>query len=545
MGNLLFFFTFAFKISFYLCSSEFEGGKNRKRTSYFHFQFSLARGSVNACYTSLFFLLKLCKGREMQINAGLFILLPVVLQQTSSARTDKIIYGLLNGHVQISPSLSGSFQEVIWHFGVNKVAEWDSLTNKPDYYPPFKGRTHLEKNATLSIENLTEKDSGGYSVDMHINEKVQTQQFTIEVIRPVSKPNITAKCNETQCSLSCEGDSTVREYSWSINGRVGSWSNTAERLLIWRNESLEYVCKVRNPKSEEESEPFVIEPLSDTKQYMGVPSSEASTDPAAKNGASDVDNESETEKITENSEGGKTIRDKPVPSEDPAAKGASDVDNELETEKITENSEGGKTIRDKPVPSEDETPDKKQNEEPESKRIPSTSDDETLKQPEDTQYTSEADPAAKGASDVDNELETVKITENSEGGKTIRDKPVPSEDETPDKKQNEEPESKRIPSTSDDETLKQPEDTQYTSEADPAAKNGASDVDNESETEKITENSEGGKTIRDKPVPSEDETPDKKQKEEPESKRIPSTSDDETLKQPEDTQTTTEADDVP
>ncbi|XP_069035294.1 protein IWS1 homolog A-like isoform X4 [Lepisosteus oculatus] len=443
----------------------------------------------------------------MQINAGLFILLPVVLQQTSSARTDKIIYGLLNGHVQISPSLSGSFQEVIWHFGVNKVAEWDSLTNKPDYYPPFKGRTHLEKNATLSIENLTEKDSGGYSVDMHINEKVQTQQFTIEVIRPVSKPNITAKCNETQCSLSCEGDSTVREYSWSINGRVGSWSNTAERLLIWRNESLEYVCKVRNPKSEEESEPFVIEPLSDTKQYMGVPSSEASTDPAAK--------------------------------------GASDVDNELETEKITENSEGGKTIRDKPVPSEDETPDKKQNEEPESKRIPSTSDDETLKQPEDTQYTSEADPAAKGASDVDNELETVKITENSEGGKTIRDKPVPSEDETPDKKQNEEPESKRIPSTSDDETLKQPEDTQYTSEADPAAKNGASDVDNESETEKITENSEGGKTIRDKPVPSEDETPDKKQKEEPESKRIPSTSDDETLKQPEDTQTTTEADDVP
>nr|XP_015220030.1 PREDICTED: pregnancy-specific beta-1-glycoprotein 8-like isoform X1 [Lepisosteus oculatus] len=272
----------------------------------------------------------------MQINAGLFILLPVVLQQTSSARTDKIIYGLLNGHVQISPSLSGSFQEVIWHFGVNKVAEWDSLTNKPDYYPPFKGRTHLEKNATLSIENLTEKDSGGYTVDMHINEKVQTQQFTIEVIRPVSKPNITAKCNETQCSLSCEGDSTVREYSWSINGRVGSWSNTAERLLIWRNESLEYVCKVRNPKSEEESEPFVIEPLSggrmhlililpvvillitllsfavkygrngDTKQYMGVPSSEAST-------------------------------------------------------------------------------------EPESKRIPSTSDDETLKQPEDTQTTTEAD----------------------------------------------------------------------------------------------------------------------------------------------------------
>ncbi|MBN3311572.1 PSG8 protein, partial [Atractosteus spatula] len=175
---------------------------------------------------------------------------------------DEIIYGLLNGHVEISPSLSGSIQDVIWQFGVNKIAEWDSSINKPEYYPPFAGRTHLEKNATLSIKNLTEEDSGGYTLNVDINGIVQTQEFTIEVIRPVSKPNITARCNETQCSLSCESDSTVREYSWSINGREGSWSNTAEKLLIWRNEILEYVCKVRNPKSEEESEPFVIEPPS-------------------------------------------------------------------------------------------------------------------------------------------------------------------------------------------------------------------------------------------------------------------------------------------
>ncbi|XP_024299514.2 uncharacterized protein LOC112266356 isoform X1 [Oncorhynchus tshawytscha] len=106
-------------------------------------------------------------------------------------------------------------------------------------------------------------DSGDYSVEF--NSKLLNKTYTLSVIKAVPKPTITSSCNpdKTSCTLTCEGNTTDAEpvtYSWKVG--EGVWEDLDKQINVNKSDtgkstnSYKYICKMKNPVSEEVSDPI-------------------------------------------------------------------------------------------------------------------------------------------------------------------------------------------------------------------------------------------------------------------------------------------------
>ncbi|XP_039994557.1 SLAM family member 9-like isoform X2 [Xiphias gladius] len=190
-----------------------------------------------------------------------FRLLSVLLLNSASAQNTNVFFpegGTLNLSLPVSEALSS----VLWKHNGNLVVEM--VNSDLEYYGRFENRTTLNQNTgRLEIKNITEADSGSYSVE--INNKVQSQGYDVTVLKKVPKPEVVVRpltCAPAleRCSLSCEGDTrgdgTVT-YSWKQGD--GEWKQEERSITIANSEEIKGVktfsCRMNNPVSEAESEP--------------------------------------------------------------------------------------------------------------------------------------------------------------------------------------------------------------------------------------------------------------------------------------------------
>ncbi|XP_041865833.1 natural killer cell receptor 2B4-like isoform X2 [Melanotaenia boesemani] len=163
------------------------------------------------------------------------------------------------------PSQKTPITSITWKHKGNIVTEWikDQLPLKD--YGDFRNRTSLDLNtAELTIKNTTSADAGQFEVE--INNKVLEEKYQAEAIKKVPKPEVilrTLTCTETSpsCNLSCGGAPERPElvsYSWKRGN--GQWAKSDKNLNINNDEQTQafetFSCKMENPVSQEESEPF-------------------------------------------------------------------------------------------------------------------------------------------------------------------------------------------------------------------------------------------------------------------------------------------------
>ncbi|XP_055764513.1 uncharacterized protein LOC129840570 [Salvelinus fontinalis] len=162
-------------------------------------------------------------------------------------------YVITNGNVIINPGIRGGvLQEILWKHGVNKAVEWDTAGIWE--FRDFKGRTSLNSTTgEITIRQLTKQLSGVYEAECMIGGEILTFQQRVEVIDPVSQPEVTCELNGTVATLFCSAEGPLVEYRWSWpdhQGEMWSQEQSGQHYNTTSPESDSYSCEARNPVSE-------------------------------------------------------------------------------------------------------------------------------------------------------------------------------------------------------------------------------------------------------------------------------------------------------
>ncbi|XP_048833802.1 uncharacterized protein LOC125709420 isoform X39 [Brienomyrus brachyistius] len=182
---------------------------------------------------------------------------PVKESDLFPGREVKEFFGRVGGEVTLIPKLEKLITSITWKNGLNKAAEWDRNSNT-DYYTICKSAgPRCRLNTTtgeLTIMHLKLNETLDFSAE--INGMAAQSIFTVIAIEPVSKPSVRQTCENNQCTLVCEGESTTyTKYSWKENNKTTADDNTT--LHIQKSDKLDkiYTCVISNPVSSEESDP--------------------------------------------------------------------------------------------------------------------------------------------------------------------------------------------------------------------------------------------------------------------------------------------------
>uniref|UniRef100_A0A667X7G3 Ig-like domain-containing protein n=1 Tax=Myripristis murdjan TaxID=586833 RepID=A0A667X7G3_9TELE len=156
-------------------------------------------------------------------------------------------------------------RRILWKYNGDMVVEWVEKLGSVEYYGAFQGHTTLDrKTARLEINDLTLIYSGVYSLEL--NDQLQSETYKVIVISKyrVSKPTVRVEppfCSSTSslCKLSCNGGIQEAEpisYSWRQD--TGDWTESSKLMDITKNDNHveNFFCQMKNPVSEEESEPW-------------------------------------------------------------------------------------------------------------------------------------------------------------------------------------------------------------------------------------------------------------------------------------------------
>lgn len=179
------------------------------------------------------------------------------------------------GDLELRPKVSDRITNILWKFDKYLIAEWVNDSVPLHYYERFKDRATLDiTSGALVMKKLSTSDEGKYTVE--INNKVHPQVFIGKLIEVVPKPGIWVqplKCNAEMdsCTLKCEKENVVIKdaelvtYEWKEDG--GSWKKGGMTMPISKTATAHiktFTCKMKNPVSEEESDPyeniFYVEP---------------------------------------------------------------------------------------------------------------------------------------------------------------------------------------------------------------------------------------------------------------------------------------------
>ncbi|XP_028847947.1 SLAM family member 7-like [Denticeps clupeoides] len=159
------------------------------------------------------------------------------------------VYGLRGGTITFTAKAPNSrVTSVVWKWNKDKVAECEIPEDETTFFSKFKNRTSLDKTTwSLTMSDLEPTLEGKYSVE--INSKDATEYFMLNVLDPVSQPQITSECNSTSCTLTCTGEKSETTKSLWMDNK-GNQSDNA----VWRVEKsaaldVIYTCNFSNPAS--------------------------------------------------------------------------------------------------------------------------------------------------------------------------------------------------------------------------------------------------------------------------------------------------------
>ncbi|XP_036980839.1 SLAM family member 7-like [Acanthopagrus latus] len=180
-------------------------------------------------------------------------------------------YFEVGGKLDLRPTVTETITNILWKFNGNVLAEWVKDQVELFYYEKYKDRTTLNTTTgKLVIGKMGKDDAGVYTVE--INNKVHGQSYNAKWITRVTKPTVVFRpltCgNESEsCSVTCDGkepesltDAEPIDYSWKIGEK--DWKMMKKDITITSAETetesiREISCRMKNPVSQEDSEPKV------------------------------------------------------------------------------------------------------------------------------------------------------------------------------------------------------------------------------------------------------------------------------------------------
>ncbi|KAG5200843.1 hypothetical protein JEQ12_005377 [Ovis aries] len=158
----------------------------------------------------------------------------------------------------------------------------DATTNGPAY----SGRETLYPNGTLLIRNVTQRDTGSYTLLVTKNDlQTETQAGHLHVHPVLPSPVITSnnsnpREHEDTVVLTCGAETQNTSYMWWINSQslpkstrleLSEDKRTLTVVTVTRNDTGPYVCEARNPVSVSRSDPFTLDVLwQENSRALGV-----------------------------------------------------------------------------------------------------------------------------------------------------------------------------------------------------------------------------------------------------------------------------------
>nr|XP_008539364.1 PREDICTED: carcinoembryonic antigen-related cell adhesion molecule 1-like [Equus przewalskii] len=142
--------------------------------------------------------------------------------------------------------------------------------------PLYSGRETIYYNGSLLFQNVTQEDTGYYTLQVFkANFQTEVGMGQLRIYPELTKPNIA--CNNSNpvehrdpVVLTCEPETQNTTYRWSINNqnlpdsvwlKLSSDNRTLTLFNITRNDTGPYECETQNPVSAHRSDPFYLNVL--------------------------------------------------------------------------------------------------------------------------------------------------------------------------------------------------------------------------------------------------------------------------------------------
>uniref|UniRef100_A0A8D2DY65 Ig-like domain-containing protein n=1 Tax=Sciurus vulgaris TaxID=55149 RepID=A0A8D2DY65_SCIVU len=155
----------------------------------------------------------------------------------------------------------------------HQIVSYSILTQTATPGTAFSGRETIYPNGSLLFVNVTQEDTGSYTLQTTRNDfsnEVATGEFRVH--EKLLKPYITSNNSqpvesEDSIALTCEPETKYTTYLWWINnqripdGDRQELSNDTRTLILFnvtRNDTGLYVCEARNPVSFNQSDPLAL-----------------------------------------------------------------------------------------------------------------------------------------------------------------------------------------------------------------------------------------------------------------------------------------------
>ncbi|XP_033054356.1 carcinoembryonic antigen-related cell adhesion molecule 6-like isoform X11 [Trachypithecus francoisi] len=226
---------------------------------------------------------------------------PTTAQLTIESRPFNVAEGkevLLLAH-----NLPQNLVGYIWYKGErvdasHRIGSYVIGTQQTTPGPAHSGRETIYSNASLLIQNVTQNDTGSYTLQVIkedlVNEKA-TGQF--RVYSELPKPSITSNNSnpvedKDAVDFTCEPEIHSTTYLWWVNGQslpvsprlqLSNGNRTLTLLSVTRNDAGAYECEIQNPVGASCSDPVTLDVLCEHLLFLCGPGHQPkSTQPEAR-----------------------------------------------------------------------------------------------------------------------------------------------------------------------------------------------------------------------------------------------------------------------
>uniref|UniRef100_W5MZG5 Ig-like domain-containing protein n=1 Tax=Lepisosteus oculatus TaxID=7918 RepID=W5MZG5_LEPOC len=142
--------------------------------------------------------------------------------------------------------VNSSWDEILWKYNADKIAECIKSNGKAQYYGIYRGRVSLNcSDGSLTIYTLTSEDKGEYSAELQVTARTLTEKISLEIFTRVPKPVVNCTVTNSEVILECKAKSTDTTYRWSSTRSKIEDGSIIQKL---RNETddTEYICIASN-----------------------------------------------------------------------------------------------------------------------------------------------------------------------------------------------------------------------------------------------------------------------------------------------------------
>uniref|UniRef100_A0A8D2G0I3 Ig-like domain-containing protein n=1 Tax=Theropithecus gelada TaxID=9565 RepID=A0A8D2G0I3_THEGE len=207
---------------------------------------------------------------------------PTTAQLTVESRPFNVAEGkevLLLAH-----NLSQNLVGYIWHKGERvdancRIGSHVIGTHQTTPGPAHSGRETIDSNASLLIQNVTQNDTGSYTLQVIkedlVTEEATGQFRTFSLISSLPKPSITSNNSnpvedKDAVAFTCGSEAQDPTYLWWVNGQslpvsprlqLSNGNRTLTLLSVTRNDTGPYECEIQNPASVNFSDPVTLDVL--------------------------------------------------------------------------------------------------------------------------------------------------------------------------------------------------------------------------------------------------------------------------------------------